>query len=164
MKTKIETLEKVKATLKSEFIGLDEIIDKIITALTPWYVTPEVIQRPVVVSLWGMTGTGKTSVISRLIELLDIKKQSMFFDCGKETGDNSISDKIEEFFRLEDSETSLDDLLKNLVFVFDEFQYARTIDESGCEVDNKTGLRAVWNLMDTGILSRWLGLRRPIRF
>jgi cell division protease FtsH len=74
MKTKIETLEKVKSTLKSEFIGLDEIIDKIITAITPWYVTPEVIQRPIVVSLWGMTGTGKTSVISRLIELLDIKK------------------------------------------------------------------------------------------
>lgn len=153
MKTKIETLEKVRSTLKLEFIGLDEIIDKIITAITPWYVTPEVIQRPVVVSLWGMTGTGKTSVISRLIELLDIKKQSMFFDCGKETGDNSISDKIEEFFRLEDSETSLDDLLKNLVFVFDEFQYARTIDEAGCEVDNKTGLRAVWNLMDSGILN-----------
>jgi cell division protease FtsH len=153
MKEKIETLEKARKTLKEEFIGLDEIIDKIITSVTPWYVTPEIIQRPVVISLWGMTGTGKTSIVSRLIQLLDIKKQSMFFDCGKEVGDSSISDKISEFFRLEDSETSMDDLLKNLVFVFDEFQYSRTIDESGCEVDNKTGLRAVWNLMDTGLLN-----------
>jgi cell division protease FtsH len=52
MKTKIKTLEKARETLKKEFIGLDEIIDQIITAVTPWYVTPEVIQRPVVVSLW----------------------------------------------------------------------------------------------------------------
>lgn len=155
MKTKIKTLEKAKETLKKEFIGLDDIIDQIITAVTPWYVTPEVIQRPVVVSLWGMTGTGKTSIVSRLIELLDLKRKSMFFDCGKENneGASSVGDKINEFFRLEDAETGMEDLLKDLVFVFDEFQYSRTIDESGCEENNKSNLRPIWNLMDTGILN-----------
>ncbi len=154
MKEKIEKLNLAKETLKKEFIGLDEIIDKIILSVTPWYVTPEIIQRPVVISLWGMTGTGKTSVISRLVELLDLKKKTMFVDCGKENneGAHSIGDKVSEFFRLEDTEANLDEITKDLVFIFDEFQYARTIDESGAEVNN-SNLRPIWNLMDSGILN-----------
>lgn len=78
----------------------------------------------------------------------------MFVDCGKENneGAHSISDKVSEFFRLEDAESDLDEILRDFVFVFDEFQYARTIDESGSEVNN-SNLRPIWNLMDTGILN-----------
>lgn len=160
MKKRIEKLENARQILKSEFVGLDEIIDKIITAVTPWYATPQIIQRPVIVSLWGMTGTGKTSVINRLIELLDIKNKTMSFDCGKEAGDNgkSIVETLNEFFsisRYGSSPVSAANktLTEDLVFVFDEFQYARTIDESGCEIEIKSAIRPVWTLMDTGILN-----------
>ena len=60
---KTKFLKEISKTLKNEFVGLDGIVDQIIQSVTPWYVTPEIITRPVIVSLWGMTGTGKTSIV-----------------------------------------------------------------------------------------------------
>ena len=98
---KIKILENVKKQLKQEFIGLDSIIDDLVTSITPWFVTPEVIVRPVVVSLWGMTGTGKSSVVKRLVEILDLKHKTLFFDCGTECNETdygrNIGDKIIDF-------------------------------------------------------------------
>lgn len=54
-----EKLDEAVAILKSEFVGLDDIIDNIKKSIIPWYITPEIIERPVVISLWGLTGTGK---------------------------------------------------------------------------------------------------------
>ena len=152
MISKIQKLEETKNKLKEEFVGLDSIIDQIITSITPWYVTPQIIQRPVVISLWGMTGTGKTSIIKRTIQLLDLDKKTLFFDCGKETGEkSSVNTKIEDFFKLDEVQSTGDDFLEDLVFVFDEFQYAKTISEDHTEID-KPGIRPIWNLMDHGVL------------
>ena len=93
MLEKIKALEEAKLKLKSEFIGIDNIIDQIIENITPWYVTPEILEKPVVVSLWGLTGTGKTSVIRKLINYLDLSDKSIFFDCGQETNTNVVSAK-----------------------------------------------------------------------
>lgn len=160
-KEKINKLEEVSRILKSEFIGLDSIIDQLITSISPWYITPEVITRPVVVSLWGMTGTGKSSVIRRMIELLDLKSKSMFIDCGEVTNDNSyfnLGNRLNDFINGENDGDTVDggkDLSN--IFVFDEFQYARTLDEQGCEKD-KANLRPVWTLLDSGKLdySEWM--------
>lgn len=147
---KIEILENARIELKKEFVGLDSIIDKIILSVTPWYVTPEIIRRPTIVSLWGMTGTGKTSVVNRLLELLDLKRTSLSIDCGKT--EDTIGNKISDLFNIEGIEVNPDSMLSNLVFVLDEFQYARTIDESGSEYEDKSGVRPIWSLLDTGIL------------
>ena len=153
MITKIKKLEETRTKLKEEFVGLDSIIDQVITSITPWYVTPEIIQRPLVISLWGMTGTGKTSIVKRVVQLLELDRKTLFFDCGKETGENSsITEKINNFFKLEEIQSTGEDFLNDLVFVFDEFQYVRTISEEGSEVD-KPGTRPVWNLMDHGTLN-----------
>ena len=150
---KIEILNNVIDTLKSEFVGLDDIIDELKLAITPWWVTPEIITRPVVISLWGMTGTGKSSVVRRLLDLLDLKEKALIFDCGQENNDSGtdISSKISEYLSLENKDNSCDSDSKNLVFVFDEFQYARTLSESGEEL-NKPALRPIWNIIDDGVL------------
>lgn len=151
--SKIQRLQDAIDILKSEFIGLDSIIDEIKLSITPWYITPEVISRPVVVSLWGMTGTGKSSVVRRLLELLDLKDRSMIFDCGQENNDSGvdISGKISEFLSLENKDNSTDEDSRNMIFVFDEFQYARTLNENGEEL-SKPALRPIWNIIDDGVL------------
>lgn len=78
----MEKLSQVKAQLKKEFIGIDEVIDKVIESITSWYLIPEMNDRPVIVNLWGLTGTGKTSLVNRLIELLEINKY-LYLDLGK---------------------------------------------------------------------------------
>lgn len=149
---RISKLEETTRILKSEFVGLDETIDKIKQVITPWYVTPEIIRRPVVVSLWGMTGTGKTSIVHRLVELLELKK-TLFFDCGEECNSNfnTVTHKIMDKLSINEFEISEITIAKDAVFVFDEFQYARTLDETGAEKD-KPNLRTVWSLIDSGIL------------
>lgn len=149
---KIKKLDQVSEILKKEFVGLDEIIDKIKQEITPWYITPEVITRPVIVSLWGMTGTGKTSVVRRLTELLELHSV-LTFDCGEENNKSvaqTVTDKIFNKLSLDTCDSKV--ISNDTVFVFDEFQYARTIDENGHEKDTPN-LRPIWNLLDSGILS-----------
>ena len=173
---KVIKLQEAKKVLKTEFIGLDDIIDRIFECISPWYLTPEVLERPIVVSLWGLTGTGKTSLVRRLLNLLEITGKSLFFDCGEQAGtmsDSLFSDKLDNLFdspavnendfRFTKEEISKFDL--NLsetkktektdpldyTFIFDEFQYLRTKDEDNKEVD-RSGSRAIWNLIDSGLI------------
>ena len=53
-------LQTVAEALKAELFGIDDIIDRVIDSLRAWYVLPQLISRPVVICLWGLTGTGKT--------------------------------------------------------------------------------------------------------
>ena len=59
-KDRIKLLDSALVQLKREFVGLDDIIDQLGASVYAWYVTPEIITRPTIVSIWGMTGTGKT--------------------------------------------------------------------------------------------------------
>ena len=59
-------LADIAAELKTELFGIDPIIDRVIESLRAWYVMPELIKRPVIICLWGLTGTGKTQ-LTRLI-------------------------------------------------------------------------------------------------
>ena len=51
IKSKREKLEEVKLALKEKFIGIDDVIDKIIDNISLWYLTPELQFRPLIVSL-----------------------------------------------------------------------------------------------------------------
>ena len=173
---KVIKLKEAKKVLKTEFIGLDDIIDRVFECIAPWYLTPEVIERPIVISLWGLTGTGKTSLVRRLLNLLEITGKSMFFDCGEQAGtmsDSLFSDKLDSLFdsssvNENDFRFTKDEISKfdldlteakktektdplDYTFVFDEFQYLRTKDEENKEVD-RSGSRAIWNLIDSGLI------------
>ena len=162
---RIKTLSDSVATLKSEFIGLSDIIDEIKNAVSPWYITPEIIERPVIVSLWGMTGTGKSSVVNRLLELLKVSERTTKIDCGEDLSDGKLITKLQDILGIdEDSQSPTSSLceisqsmcginnrVKHSVFVFDEFQYARTIDEDSREVDKKD-TRYIWHIIDSGKL------------
>ena len=150
-KDRILKLKEVSDILKHEFVGLDDIIDELCSSISPWYITPEIMERPQIVSLWGMTGTGKTSIIKRLIDLLELSSSTLFFDCGEDNNDNSISKKLCDFLG-ESDDVSTENKGKRLVFVFDEFQYARTLDRTGDELE-KSSQRAIWNLIDSGVIN-----------
>lgn len=143
---RIKKLECAIKTLKDEFVGLDDIIDQISDNIYSWYITPEVITRPTIVSIWGMTGTGKTSIVKRLIELLGLSDIFVTLDCGSCRSEvNSFVDKLTSTF----DDGKIDETLSRSVFLFDEFQYANTIDEDG-KVESIPNLRPVWSILDSG--------------
>jgi Peptidase family M41 len=135
-------LSKAKQQLKLEFVGLDSIIDEIADLMLPWWLFPQFQHRPTIINLWGMTGTGKTALIKRLMELMSLKEKLLHFDMGT-FGDGETSLK----------DTFTDDLehfnAQEVVLAFDEFQFARSINEDGDEVNNHK-LRIIWDLLDSG--------------
>lgn len=133
--------------LKEEFVGIDNQIDQIINNVRTWYLYPQLQARPVIVNLWGMSGCGKTSLVKRLVQLLDIEKDLIYFNFAAidEMTAWEVEDAIEEQLSNEKS---------NRIFVYDEFQYAATINENGNEKERKSGLKPFWELLDTGILTK----------
>ena len=132
--------------LKEEFIGLDHIIDEIQTLIMPWYVFPEAQRRPTVVNLWGLTGTGKTALVKRLVKLLEFDKAFVHVDIGEhnQNGEVWLKSLFTDDFSHHDK--------KPLMICLDEFQFARSLNESGAELE-KDKLRMLWDLLDTGKLT-----------
>lgn len=134
-------LDSVATQLKSEFIGLDSQIDKIINGLRPWYLIPKSLNKPTILSLWGMTGVGKTSLVYELVKKLNLESAFFKFDLGKATDFQSTMNSYLSYVANRQS----------LLF-FDEVQTARTIDTLGQDIDRPL-LRDFWNLLDTGKIS-----------
>ena len=63
LRKKNDKLLAVGNELKKEFIGLDETIHQIISAVRVWYLMPELMTRPIIINLWGLTGTGKNTPV-----------------------------------------------------------------------------------------------------
>lgn len=147
IKRKNKNLDEAVIKLKNDFIGIDEQIDQVINNIRSWYLYPELQSRPLVISLFGMTGTGKTDLVRKLVKYLDIEKDLVYFNFAEigEMRSYEIESNIEDELGAEKS---------NRVFVYDEFQYAATLDSTGGEKDNKSGLKPFWELMDSGILHR----------
>ncbi len=140
-----QTLEFVKKQLKEEFIGLDHIIDEVISLMYPWYLFPDTQMRPTVINLWGMTGTGKTALVKRLVEILDIMQAYLHIDIGEFGSANTSGTWLKSLFT-QDLQHHHE---RECVICLDEFQFARTINESGAEVD-RDKLRIIWELLDSG--------------
>ncbi len=137
---KYNVLENARQTLKKEFIGIDGIIDEIIENVSAWYLMPQLLERPVVINLWGLTGVGKTSVVNRLAELLDYQDLYYRFDLGETEKEYSFANTVDRIKENEEDEP--------IIFALDEIQQCRTIIASRPTSHDKN--RMVWDLLDNG--------------
>ncbi len=139
---KAEVLKYAKSKLKEEFIGIDNIIDEVINLISSWYLFPDLQERPVVVNLWGLTGTGKTALVNRLSYYLKCVNKYYNFNMGELVNSYRGLEQILEELQLNDNESPF-------ILAFDEFQFARTITEKGLEINNHS-ISLVWDLLDSG--------------
>lgn len=149
---KLSLLEKAKVVLKSEYIGIDTIIDEIISNVSAWFCFPELQEKPIVINLWGLTGVGKTSLINRLTELIDFKDNYFRFDLGDHESDYSFKKSIEYLGKTENKTPA--------IIVFDEFQHARTLRNDKSEISSDKN-RIVWEIIDSGKIT-YINWRRGI--
>src|ERR1035437_2980858 len=131
-------LENAKVILKAEFVGLDRVIDDLIESFSYWYYFPELQKKPVVINLWGLTGVGKTSLVNRLIQLLDFSQH--FYPFNRCESDWDIKETIAELYQKQNKQS--------FIMMFDEFQNVRTINVGGNE--KQTNYQYLWELLDTG--------------
>lgn len=136
-----EKLEYVKKELKKKFIGIDGVVDKIIDNIALWYLTPEIQFRPLIVSLWGITGVGKTDLVRTLVQLLEFGDKFVEIQMDMK---NDYNRNIETYLENSAIETN-----EPAILLLDEIQRYRTIDEHGSMLDVKH-FNDLWMLLSDG--------------
>lgn len=140
-------IEEARIALKQRFIGIDKIIDDLLNYIQIWYLMPEILNRPIILNLWGMTGVGKTDLIRYLVKLLNF--QDRFLEIELSNVDNTnYNSSISSY--LEDNE--LNDG-KPAIVLFDEIQRFNTLDSDGKPLQS-TKFTDFWELLSDGKLSK----------
>ncbi len=135
-------VENARCILKTEFIGIDNIIDEVIDNVSSWYSLSDIQEKPLVINLWGLTGVGKTSLVNRLAELLNFKDRYFRFDLGEKEGRYSFRGSLEELCENTDSSP--------VMIALDEFQHSRTIEGPFRKEKETDQNRMIWELIDSG--------------
>jgi len=150
-------LVAIARELKSELFGIDDVIDRVIESVRAWYVLPQIITRPVIICLWGLTGTGKTQLTRSLAQKLDfysrfveVQMDGFSNDSGRRS--QSISGMLAE--TIEQGEAG--------ILVLDEFQRFRTVDAQGKDVKVERYMD-VWALLSDGRLAPALSFMQDLQ-
>lgn len=135
-------LESLAESLKAEFVGIDGVIDRVTQVLSAWHRFPAGQRRPTIICLWGMTGSGKTTLVRAIADKLGVPM--MEADVGA-----LISDSWSFSHMMNDKFSTLSG--RQCIVLLDDLHSARTIDENGAEVD-RASTRGLWSMLSDGML------------
>lgn len=152
-------LSRLSYELKTELFGIDEVIDRVIESMRAWYVLPGLINRPVIICLWGLTGTGKTQLTRSIAQKLGfydrfVEVQMDGFSNGSGYRASSISGML--------SDSGIKEGAPGIL-VLDEFQRFRTLSPKGEDVKVER-YQDVWTLLSDGRLPPALSFMSDIEY
>ncbi len=147
MRERRATLELIRVRLKDDFVGIDEIIDNLLDYIQIWYLMPEILTRPIIVCLWGMTGVGKTDLVRKLVNYLDFQERFAEVELGN-TDNTSYFSSVTAILKA----NGLTDG-KPAIVLFDEIQRFYTVEQDGAPVSG-TKFTDFWELLSDGRLAR----------
>jgi Peptidase family M41 len=142
-----QTLEATRIELKTHFVGIDETIDDLLNYIQIWYLMPEILSRPIIVNLWGMTGVGKTDLVRRLVKCLNFQDRFIEIELSHTEGsswDSSVGSALQR--------NGVSDG-KPAMVLFDEIQRFNTINPDGTPVQSSK-FTDFWELLSDGKLSK----------
>jgi hypothetical protein len=140
-------LEEASVHLKQQFIGIDTVIDSLLEYIQVWYLGPELLTRPIIVNLWGMTGVGKTDLIRKLVKFLNFQDRFAEVELSNIDGTSWVSSVTDVLDR-----NDLNDGKPSIV-LFDEIQRFNTLDAEGKPLP-QTKFTDFWELLSDGKLSK----------
>ncbi|HMZ59192.1 MAG TPA: AAA family ATPase, partial [Leptospiraceae bacterium] len=142
-----KNLEFVRTELKDHFVGIDFIIDSLLDYIQIWYLMPEILTRPIIVNLWGMTGVGKTDLVRRLVKLLDYTDRFCEIELSNidETSYHTSVSSVLSRNKLNDG--------RPCIVLFDEIQRFNTKDHDGNPLP-QAKFTDFWELLSDGRLSK----------
>ena len=135
-------LKEVGVALKRKFVGIDEIIDGILTNMICWHAMPELIGRPVIINLWGMTGVGKTDLVRQLVKELGMADR--FVEVQMAVKSSSFDTTIQGVLSSSDVDPDTQGIL-----LLDEMQRFRTVAKNGDDISSSC-YDDVWMLLSDG--------------
>ena len=147
LRTRRAELELIRVRLKDDFVGIDDIIDSLLDYIQIWYLMPEILTRPIVVCLWGMTGVGKTDLVRKLVSYLDFQERFAEIELGN-TDNTTYFSSVNAILKA----NGLTDN-KPAIVLFDEIQRFYTIESDGSPVQS-TKFNDFWELLSDGRLAK----------
>lgn len=141
------TLEQTRTDLKAHFVGIDDIIDDLLDYIQIWYLIPEILSRPIIVNLWGMTGVGKTDLVRRLVKCLNFQDRFVEIELSNIDG-TSWQSSVAAVLGNHDINDA-----KPAIVLFDEIQRFNTINPDGSPIQS-TKFTDFWELLSDGKLSK----------
>jgi cell division protease FtsH len=140
-------LELIRVRLKDDFVGIDDIIDNLLDYISVWYLMPEILTRPIIVCLWGMTGVGKTDLVRRLVQYLDFQERFAEVELGN-TDNTTYFSSVSAMLKANGITDS-----NPAIVLFDEIQRFYTIESDGAPVSS-TKFNDFWELLSDGRLAK----------
>ena len=141
------SLDAIRARLKEDFVGIDEIIDSLLDYIQIWYLMPEILTRPIIVCLWGMTGVGKTDLVRRLSQYLEFQERFVEIELGN-TDNTTYFSSVSAILKANNLVDG-----KPAMVLFDEIQRFFTIEPDGTPVPS-TKFNDFWELLSDGRLAK----------
>ena len=139
--------------LRKDHFGIDTEIQRLLDAFAPWYQFAETQTRPRAIGLWGMTGTGKSSIVRALVKEAGLEDRTYWLDASELN--NRYGGFSEITSRIEDHLSGAP-----FIIVVDEFQHARTLLPDGTPAGESNEMRKFWELLDTGRVVTWPSIGR----
>jgi hypothetical protein len=144
---KIAILDNAKTNLKAKFIGIDDIVDQLFEYIYIWYLMPQILMRPMIINLWGMTGVGKTDLIRSLVEEIKMQSQFLEIELSAEGKTYNWDTTVLDTFNSRGLEPG-----KPNIVMFDEIQKFRSLDDKGEEI-KVPNFQDFWELLSDGKIS-----------
>lgn len=147
---KRKVLKYAEKELKKHFVGIDNQIERVIRSVETWYCCPELLTKPVIICLFGLTGVGKSDLVRRLVKILGFRDRFCEIELinkgrmGRNFGyESSIASVLSQNPKIESGKPS--------ILLLDEIQNFRALDEDGRELAEYK-FRDVWSLLSDGKL------------
>jgi len=150
-----ERFEWAKKEVLSLFVGRNSSIEHLFDQIEGWYLYPRTRLTPLIINIWGMTGTGKTSIIKEIIKHLGLDREFFYFDMEQYAGASSVdgtsfkSSLTNELFE----DTVFGGLKihgmvppKNPVILFDEIHKITTRNSQGESIERPMA-QGAWELL-----------------
>jgi Peptidase family M41/ATPase family associated with various cellular activities (AAA) len=142
-----QMLEAARHDLKAHFVGIDDIIDDLLNYIQIWYLLPEILTRPIIVNLWGMTGVGKTDLVRRLVKGLEFQDRFVEIELSN-VDSTSWQSSVTSILTANDMNDG-----RPGIALFDEIQRFNTLNPDGSAIPT-TKFTDFWELLSDGKLSK----------
>jgi len=159
-----EAIPSIVEEISKELFGLEMHTQKILEQIFVYLNLTSFTEKPLVINLWGATGTGKTQLVKRVLAALGLDKDLKYMNLVETTKPHwqrvhdTDSDTVHDVKRAvhrergEDREDDRKMPPKPVVMLLDDFQHLRFIDQKGMEKGSGE-IYEIFRILDEGFMT-----------